>query len=62
MPRRGMLKKLPRLRNNNGALQVRLRLDGRDDFINRLGRFGDLFAQARTAAICAEIWHVALNR
>ena len=51
-----MLKKAPRVRDNNGALQVRLRLDGRDHFINRLGRFDDPIAQASGQAICAEIW------
>ena len=56
---RGMLKKPPRLRDNNGALQVRLRLDGRDHFINRLGRWDDPVAQARGQAICAEIWRDA---
>ena len=55
MQGRGMLKKPPRVRDNNGALQVRLRLDGRDHFINRLGRFNDPIAQARAQAICAEI-------
>ena len=54
-----MLKKPPRVRDNNGALQVRLRLDGRDHFINRLGRFDDPVAQARGQAICAEIWRNA---
>ena len=47
------------MRDNNGALQVRLRLDGRDHFINRLGRFDDPIAQARGQAICAEIWRDA---
>ena len=47
--------KPPRVRDNNGALQVRLRLDGRDHFINRLVRFADSVAQA----ICAEIWRDA---
>ena len=56
-----MLKKPPRVRDNNGALQVRLRLDGSDHFINRIGRFDDLdlVAQARGQAICAEIWRDA---
>ena len=54
-----MLKKPPRVRDNNDALQVRLRLDGRDYFINRLGRFDDPVAQARGQAICAEIWRDA---
>ena len=51
-----MLKKPPRVRDNNGALQVRLRLDGRDHFINRIVRFDDPVAQARGQAICAETW------
>ncbi len=55
MPGRGMLNKPPRVRDNNGALQVRVRLDGRDHFINRLGRWHDPVAQA----ICAEIWRNA---
>ena len=59
MQGRGMLKKPPRVRDNNGALQVRLRLDGRDHFINRIGRFDDPVAQARGQAICAEIWRDA---
>ena len=54
-----MLKKPPRVRDNNGALQVRLRLGGRDHFINRIGRFDDPVAQARGQAICAEIWRDA---
>ena len=54
-----MLKKPPRVRDNNGALQVRLRLAGRDHFINRIGRFDDPVAQARGQAICAEIWRDA---
>ena len=37
----------------------RLRLDGRDHFINRPGRWDDPFAQARGQAICAEIWRDA---
>ena len=59
MQGRGMLKKPPRVRDNNGALQIRLRLDDRDYFINRLGRFDDPVAQARGQAICAEIWRDA---
>tara|TARA_B100001057_G_scaffold290919_1_gene290936 strand:+ start:2919 stop:3197 length:279 start_codon:yes stop_codon:yes gene_type:complete len=51
-----MLKKQLRMRDSKGALQARLRLDGRDHFINRLGRFDDPVAQARGQAICAEIW------
>ena len=54
-----MLKKPPRVRLNKGALQIRLRLDGRDFFINRLGRLDDPVAQARAQATCAEIWRDA---
>ena len=50
------MRKAPSLRNNNGALQVRVRLDGKDHFINRLGRFDDPVARARAQAISAEIW------
>ena len=62
MQERGTLKKTPRVRGNNGALQVRLRLDGRDHLINRLGRFDDLITQTRGQAICAWIWRDALQR
>ena len=50
------MRKAPTLRNNNGALQVRVRLDGKDHFINRLGRFNDPVARARALSISAEIW------
>ena len=56
MQGRGMLKKPPRVGDNNGALQVRLRLDACEHFINFLGRFDDPVAHARGQAICAEIW------
>jgi integrase len=51
-----ILRKAPSLRNNNGALQVRVRLDGNDHFINRLGRWDEPVARARAQAISAEIW------
>ena len=51
-----VLRKAPSLRNNNGALQVRVRLEGKDCFINRVGRWDDPVAQARGNAIAAEIW------
>ena len=50
------MKKPPSLRNNNGSLQVRVRIDGRDAFINRLGRWSDPVAVARARAISAQIW------
>jgi hypothetical protein len=50
------LRKAPTLRNDNGALQVRVRLDGKDHFINRLGRFDDPVARARALVISVQIW------
>ena len=50
------MRKAPSLRNNNGALQVRVRLEGKDHFINRLGRWDDPIAVAKAQAISAEIW------
>jgi len=50
------MRKAPSLRSNNGALQVRVRIDGRDAFINRLGRWDDPVAVARAQAISAQIW------
>ena len=50
------MRKAPSLRNNNGALQVRVRLEGKDCVINRLGRWDDPVARARAQAIAAEIW------
>ena len=50
------MKKPPALRNNNGVVQVRVRLDGRDHFINRIGRWDDPIAHAKATAIAAQIW------
>jgi hypothetical protein len=50
------LLKPPSLRNNNGSLQVRVRIDGKDAFINRLGRWSDPVAVAKAHAIAAQIW------
>ena len=54
--RRGFDAETPSLRNNNGAVQVRVRLGGRDHFINRLGRWEDPVAVARAQALSARIW------
>ena len=35
---------------------MRVRLEGKDHFINRLGKFDDPVARARALAISAEIW------
>ena len=50
------MRKAPALQNNNGALQIRVRLEGRDYFINRLGSFDDPVARAKAQSISAEIW------
>ncbi len=50
------MQKPPSLKNNNGSLQVRVRIDGRNAFINRLGRWSDPVAVARAQAISAHIW------
>ena len=50
------MRKAPALRNNNGALQIRVRLEGKDHFINRLGKFDDPVARAKALAMSAEIW------
>ena len=50
------MRKAPSLRRNNGAVQVRVRVDGKDRFINRLGRWDDPVAVARAQAISAQIW------
>ena len=50
------MRKAPSLRRNNGAVQVRVRVDGKDRFINRLGRWDDPVAVAWAQAISAQIW------
>jgi hypothetical protein len=50
------MRKPPSLRNNNGALQLRVRIDGTDAFINRLGSWSDPAATAKASALSARIW------
>ncbi len=50
------MRKPPALRNNNGVIQLRVRVDGQDRFINRLGRFQDPVAVARAQTLSAQIW------
>jgi len=52
------MQKPPSLRNSNGSLQVRVRVrvDGMEAFINRLGRWSDPVAVAKAHAIAAQIW------
>jgi hypothetical protein len=44
------------LRNNNESLQVRVRIDGHDAFINRLGRWSDHVEVAKAHTIATQIW------
>lgn len=50
------MKKPPALRNNNGVVQVRLRIEGKEAFVNRIGRWDDPVAIAKAQAISAQIW------
>lgn len=50
------MRKPPSLRNNNGALQLRVRIEGSDAFINRLGSWSDPAAIAKASALSARIW------
>jgi len=50
------VRKAPSLRNNNGAIQVRIRIDGKDHFISRIGRWSDPVAIAKAQALSARIW------
>jgi integrase len=43
------------MRNNNGSLQVQVRINGKDAFINRLGRWSDPMAVAKAHAIGAQV-------
>ena len=50
------MRKPPSLRNNNGVIQLRVRVDGQDRFVNRLGRHQDPVAVARAQTLSAQIW------
>ena len=50
------MRKAPSLRNNNGAIQVRVRIEGKDYFISRLGRWDNPVAVAKAQALSARIW------
>jgi integrase len=56
------VRKPPSLRNNNGVIQLRVRVDGQDRFINRLGRFQDPIAVARAQTLSAQIWQEHQDR
>jgi len=50
------VRKPPSLRNNNGAIQLRVRIDGVDKFINRLGKYSDPVSIAKAQTLSAKIW------
>lgn len=50
------MRKPPSLRNNNGVIQLRVRLEGNDFFINRLGKYNDPVALAKASLLSARIW------
>ena len=50
------MRKPPSLRKNNNAIQLRVRIDSKDFFINRLGRWDDPAAVAKAQALSARIW------
>lgn len=50
------MRKPPSLRNNNGVIQLRVRIDGNDFFINRLGRHSNPVALAKAQSLSARIW------
>ena len=50
------MRKPPSLRNNNGVIQLRVRIEGVDFFINRLGRYSDPLSIAKAQTLSARIW------
>lgn len=50
------MRKPPSLRNNNGVIQLRVRIEGVDFFINRLGRYNDSLSIAKAQTLSARIW------
>ena len=50
------MRKPPSLRKNNGAIQIRVRVDGVDRRIHRLGSWSDPSAIAKAQALSAQIW------
>ena len=50
------MRRRPTLLRNNGSLVIRVRINGKDQRIYRLGRWDDPVRVARAQAIAAEIW------
>ena len=50
------MRKEPTLRWNNGSIQMRVRVNGLDQRLHRLGRWDDPLAVARAQVISAQIW------
>jgi integrase len=51
-----VLRKPPSLRKNNGAIQMRVRVNGENRLIHRLGKWSDPSAVAKAQALSAQIW------
>ena len=51
-----VLRKPPSLRRNNGAIQIRVRVNGENRLIHRLGKWSDPSAVAKAQALSAQIW------
>ena len=50
------MRKPPSLRNNNGVIQLRVRIEGVDFFINRLGKYNNPVSIAKAQTLSAQIW------
>jgi len=50
------VRKPPAVRNNGGVIQLRIRVKGKDHFINRLGRFTDPVDFAKAQSLSQKIW------
>lgn len=50
------MRKPPTIRNNGGVIQLRVRIDGVDNFINRLGRYNNPVDIAKAQSISQKIW------
>lgn len=50
------MRKPPTLRNNGGVIQLRVRVNGVDHFINRLGKYNDPIAFAKAKSLSQQIW------
>jgi len=50
------VRKPPSIRNNGGAIQIRVRVNGVDHFINRLGKYNNPIDVAKAQSLSQKIW------